>query len=180
MRPASLFIFGLLVVSLVWVFLKPQIWGPFLYPLRFKGEVAVAAESADLDPNLVASVIFAESGFRIGRVSSQGARGLMQVRDKTARFAASHLGIAYDEKTLDDPGKNIQIGTWYLRYLLDTNGGELERALAAYNAGETVVAEWVRSGIKDIPYPETRAFVEKVERSREKYDTIYGKWYEKY
>jgi len=180
MRPFPWFLTGILIVLFVWVSLKPQVWGPFLYPLRFEEEVAVAAKLTDLDPNLVAAVIFAESGFRTGRVSSQGARGLMQVREPTARFAASHLGIAYDGKTLDDPGKNIQIGTWYLKYLFDTNGGDLPRALAAYNAGETVVAEWVKSGIKDIPYPETRAFVEKVERSREKYDTIYGKWYEKY
>lgn len=178
MRPFAWFLFGLLVVVAVWVALQPGVWGPLFYPLRFRGDVAAAASEQKLDPNLVAAVIFAESGFRTGRVSSKDARGLMQLKESTAKFVAQKLGISYDAQTLNDPNQNIRIGTWYLRYLLDKYGEELTQALAAYNAGETVVDQWIRAGHQDIPYPETRAFVEKVKRSKEKYDRIYGMWYE--
>lgn len=111
---------------------------------------ATVARRHGLDPELVTAVVSVESGFRPEAVSPKGARGLMQLMPKTAES----LGV---ENALD-PEQNLDGGARHLGQLLTLYGGDLERALAAYNAGEGAVQR--HGGIP--PYRETRAYVKKV------------------
>ena len=117
--------------------------------------VAAAARRHGLDPELVRAVVAVESNFQADAVSPKGAQGLMQLMPATARA----LGV----KDAFDPEQNLDGGTRHLRALLDRYNGDLERALAAYNAGEGAVER--HGGVP--PYPETRAYVGRVlERAR--------------
>jgi hypothetical protein len=109
-----------------------------------------AARRHSLDPDLVQAVVAVESGFRPDAVSPKGAQGLMQLMPYTARA----LGV----KDSFDPAANLDGGTRYLRALIKRYGGDVTRALAAYNAGEGAVAR--HGGVP--PYPETLAYVRKV------------------
>jgi soluble lytic murein transglycosylase-like protein len=111
---------------------------------------AAAARRHGLDPDLVMAVVSVESGFRPQAVSPKGAQGLMQLMPKTA----SSLGVA----NAFDPAQNLDGGTRHLGQLLTLYGGDLTRALAAYNAGEGAVHR--HGGVP--PYRETRAYVKKV------------------
>ena len=114
--------------------------------------IDIHSERARLDPELVRAVIQVESGFSPVALSSKGAMGLMQLMPATAdRYAV------VDPYS---PDENIGAGTIYLRWLLDEFGGELELALAGYNAGPTAVKQF--GGIP--PYPETMTYVERVLR----------------
>jgi len=111
-----------------------------------------AAARHDLPPLLVAAITRVESDFDADEISNKGARGLMQVMPETgARF-----GVPPD--LLFDPERNIAAGTAYLSWLLDRYEGDLDLALAGYNAGEGAVDRY--RGIP--PYPETQRYVRKV------------------
>ena len=110
-----------------------------------------AARAHGLDPKLVHAVIRAESGYNASAVSSKGAIGLMQLIPATA--------LRYGVQDSYDPGQNIQGGARYLRDLLKMFNGNLELAIAGYNAGENAV---IRAGNRIPPYPETMAYVPKV------------------
>ncbi len=118
-----------------------------------------AAAKYDLDPNLVAAVIWAESSGDPNAVSKKGARGLMQLMPATAR----ELGVG----NVLDPGQNVDGGSHYLRRMLDEHDGDLSLALAAYNASPDAVRKY--GGVP--PYRETRDYVGRVlrvyERARE-------------
>ena len=117
------------------------------------GLAALAVEAArrhGLDPDLVQAVVAVESGFRPDAVSPKGAQGLMQLMPRTARA----LGV----KDSFDPADNLDGGARHLRALVTRYGGDVKRALAAYNAGEGAVAR--HGGVP--PYPETLAYVRKV------------------
>jgi soluble lytic murein transglycosylase len=139
-------------------------------PLRHEDIIRQQAREKRLDPALVAGVIFAESKFR-DQTSATGAKGLMQIQPETAKFIARRSGgSAFEIADLGTPQINIQYGTYYLRYLLDRYGENVVLAVAAYNGGETNVDRWIaesgRRGkafkINDIPFPETRAYVNRV------------------
>jgi soluble lytic murein transglycosylase len=139
-------------------------------PLRHEDIIRQQAREKRLDPALVAGVIFAESKFR-DQTSPTGAKGLMQIQPETAKFIARRSGgAAFEIADLGTPQINIQYGTYYLRYLLDRYGENVVLAVAAYNGGETNVDRWIaesgRRGkafkINDIPFPETRAYVNRV------------------
>jgi len=105
-----------------------------------------------LDPDLVKAVVKAESNFDPACVSSAGARGLMQVMPTTA----AEMEI-YD---LFDPSQNIAAGSRYLRQMFERFSGNLDLALAAYNAGPTAVDNY--GGVP--PYAETRMYLKNVKR----------------
>ena len=151
-------------------------------PLRHEDIIRQQARAKHLDPALVAAVIYAETKFRARR-SSAGAEGLMQITPDTARFIAHRSGgTSFRESDLSDPQINIQYGTYYLRYLLDRYGGNETLALAAYNGGEGNVDSWLVKASKraqqfttdDIPFPETRAYVARVEQARTDYRSTYA------
>ena len=119
-----------------------------------------ASRTHGVDYALLQALIATESGFDPVAVSPKGAVGLMQLMPDTAR----RYGVAGDsknpvEKKLTDPRTNIKVGTRYLSYLLDLFPGQLELALAAYNAGEGAVQ---RAGNKIPNYKETQNYVKTV------------------
>jgi soluble lytic murein transglycosylase len=151
-------------------------------PLQHEDIIRQQAHQKDLDPALIAAVIYAETKFR-PRTSSAGAEGLMQVTPATARFIAHRSGgTAFHPSDLASPQINIQYGAYYLRYLLDRYGENLTLALAAYNGGEGNVDRWIVDARKraqqltlaDVPFPETRAYVKQVLQARRDYRDNYA------
>jgi len=150
-------------------------------PLRHEDIIRQQARKKDLDPALVAGVIHTESRFR-DQTSPAGARGLMQITPATARYVANLSGgTRFVIEDLATPQVNIAYGTFYLRYLLDRYGGDDVVALAAYNGGETNVDRWLANAdaqerqfdVEAIPFPETRAYVERVLDAKGDYAETY-------
>ena len=118
-------------------------------PSLYDGLITDAARAAAVDPRLVKSVMLIESAFNPKAVSRKGARGLMQLMPETAR--------EYGIKNVFDPAENIAGGAKHLAYLLGVYKGDIEKSLAAYNAGEGAVTRY--DGIP--PFSETRLYVNK-------------------
>ena len=133
------------------------------YPLHYSTIVVERAKANDLDPALLAAVIYEESRFNPTAESRSGAIGLMQLTPDTAKGIAIRTGgTAFRLSDLTNPAINIRYGSWYLRLLL-TKYGDLRLALAAYNAGQGNVDRWKTAGLT-IQFPETRVYVEHIER----------------
>jgi soluble lytic murein transglycosylase len=152
-------------------------------PLAYQQIIRHQAAAEHLDPALVAAVIYAETKFD-ARTSPTGAEGLMQLEPATAEFLARRSGgVGFQLSDLSDPATNIAYGTYYLRYLLDEYRGNLVDALAAYNGGETNVDRWLaqarargrRFEISDIPFPQTRAYVQRVLAAAREYRSTYAR-----
>ncbi len=152
---------------------KPGWWERLWYPLSYGQIVRGHARNYQLDPALLAAVIYQESKFKADAMSSSGAIGLMQLLPDTAKGIALHTGGSkFRVKDLYDPEINVRYGAWYLRHLLDKYGDEQD-ALAAYNAGQDNVDRWRRAG-KGIQFAETRAYVKRVEELKRIYRQAYG------
>jgi soluble lytic murein transglycosylase len=152
-------------------------------PLDHADIIRQQAADKHLDPALIAGVIYAETKFE-ARTSPTGALGLMQIEPQTAEFLARRSGATtFTVADLGTPQVNIAYGSYYLRYLIDRYGGDLTLALAAYNAGETNVDHWVAAagtgGAKlstdQIPFGETRAYVDRVLWAQRQYRRTYGR-----
>lgn len=152
-------------------------------PLRHEDIIRQQAREKNLDPALVAGVIYVESKF-VPRTSSAGAEGLMQILPSTAEFLAKRSGgTSFHVADLATPQVNIAYGTYYLSYLIRRYGGNETLAVAAYNGGEANVDAWLvkaaksgrNFGPEDIPFPETRAYVARVFAARDRYKKTYSK-----
>ena len=143
------------------------------YPLRYDQIVRTHAKNYDLDPALLAAVIYTESRFNARAESDAGAIGLMQLLPETARGIALRTGGgAFVVADLYDPEINIRYGAWYLRNLLRRYGDE-RTALAAYHAGQGNVDRWRAQGV-GIQFPETREYVSDVEHAKHVYADTYA------
>ena len=128
-----------------------------------------AAEEFDVPLPLVLAVIRTESGFRPDAISSAGARGLMQLLPQTFTFLRDEqLCEPLADSEIDTPRTNVRYGTYYLSYL-KARFGTWPEALAAYNAGEGRVAQWLQDPslsknghLQRIPFPETAAYLKTV------------------
>ena len=159
-------------------------------PLQYQSIIRQQAAAKRLDPALIAAVIYAETRFDARR-SPTGAEGLMQIEPATAEFLAHRSGgTGFTVADLATPAVNIAYGSYYLRYLMDEFGSSGESptttetlALAAYNGGETNVQRWLADvrargqtfSIGDIPFPQTRAYVEKVLQAQQQYRQKYAR-----
>jgi soluble lytic murein transglycosylase len=153
------------------------------YPLRYPVIVRTHARNYDLDPALLAAVIYSESRFRPHVRSARGAIGLMQLLPSTAKGIATRTGgTKFVSSDLDDPELNVRYGAWYLRHLRQHYAGRpdaMELALAAYNAGMANVDSWVANTPKGRPlripsaFTETRAYLDGVEHARGIYRRLY-------
>jgi len=146
-------------------------------PLRYDDIIRQQAAAKQLDPSLIAAVIYAESRFS-DQESHAGALGLMQITPQTADVIANLSGgTQFVTGDLSDPDINIRYGTYYLRYLLQRYNGNEVAALAAYNAGPGNADKWGGAGltVADIPFPETRAYVEEVLEKRDAYRHRYAR-----
>jgi len=151
-------------------------------PLRHEDIIRQQAADKGLDPALIAGVIYTESRFR-DQTSHAGAKGLMQLLPSTADdIARKSGGTAFVQGDLANPQVNISYGSFYLRYLLRRYGGNEVLAIAAYNAGEGRVDQWIFDArhrgeefdhARHIPYPETRHYVQQVLEMRGRYRDRY-------
>jgi soluble lytic murein transglycosylase len=144
-------------------------------PLRHDDIIRQQAREKNLDPALVAAVIYRESKFR-DQTSKAGAKGLMQILPDTAQFIAKRTGgTQFELRDLANPQINISYGCWYLRYLIDRYSGNKIAAVAAYNAGHERVDAWGGSDltVADIGFPETKQYTQDVFDKRSDYAKHY-------
>lgn len=172
---------AVLFVVILTMMKSPLLWG-WLYPIYYPESLKQSAESNRVDPLLVAAIIQTESGFTSNRASRKGAKGMMQIMEETEQWIRTQQGMAERLNTLDETEANIELGSWYIRHLLDRYNGSLVQALAAYNAGPTVVDRWLKSGVwqgtvdtlYQIPYGETRHYVIRVLYLLNRYHALYS------
>ena len=156
-----------------------------LFPLPWWGKIKQRADAFRLDPYLVAGLIRQESAFNPEAVSRSNARGLMQLMPATARRMAKQMPSRRERvfrlSALNLPEINMAYGTRYLRLVLDQFHGSEEEALAAYNAGENRVVQWLQQAnfeeppefVESIPFTETREYVQAVLRNAALYRKLY-------
>ncbi|MFH1563197.1 MAG: lytic transglycosylase domain-containing protein [Nitrospirota bacterium] len=142
-------------------------------PIYYEDLVCKYAKNYDIDPLLAAAIIKVESSFYSSAQSPRGAIGLMQIMPSTGKEIASKLKLRpFTVSDLYDPEINIQIGLYYLFKLKREFNGDLHLTLAAYNGGIRNVKKWLaqkkiplhssKEDIKNIPFKETREFVQDV------------------
>jgi soluble lytic murein transglycosylase len=162
----------------------PMRFWQLLFPLPFRPALDDFAKQRDLDPYMVAGLIRQESEFNPSVRSHANAYGLTQIIPSTGRQLARMNGIKpFSVGLLLQPETNINLGTTYLRMLLDEWGGKWEETLASYNAGKGRVVNWVTWGqyrepaefVESIPFNETHEYVQAVIRNAAIYREIYGK-----
>jgi soluble lytic murein transglycosylase len=161
----------------------PRAYWKVLFPQPYWSDLVVNSQKNGLDPFLVASLIRQESEFNAGAVSPKSAYGLMQLLPSVGKAMARKDGVkGFSASSLLNPSMNLELGTTNLRLVLDRFGGQQEYALAAYNAGDVPVRQWMSAGnyrdiaefVESIPYTETRDYVEAILRNREIYHALYG------
>ena len=152
---------------------EPRWYERLRYPLRYEELVVGHAANYQLEPQLVAAVIYQESKFDADAESASGAVGLMQLLPSTGQGIADRTGgEEWTPADLRSPELNVRYGCWYLRHLLQKYGSE-ELALAAYNAGQANVDRWRDAG-EGIGFAETRAYVERVQELKAVYARAYA------
>ncbi|MBR5948475.1 MAG: lytic transglycosylase domain-containing protein [Clostridia bacterium] len=174
-RAAVLFSVAALILLAIGVAAVSKLGSKLTYPRRYEQEVLAASREYGLDPDLVFAVIRTESHFEPQAVSHAGAEGLMQIMPVTAEWIAWRRGYTHEHDKVFEPAYNIDMGCYLLSYLLDYYENDLILAVAAYNAGAGNVDDWLEDCAAqdgeslDIPFAETKNYVEKVLDSYEKY-----------
>jgi|GEM_PF-269803 len=155
----------------------------FLYPLAYAQLVEDEAEAAGLDPFLILALMRTESLFDHLAISPAGARGLMQIMPATGREIAARMGASGGEGVnLYDPQWSIRMGVHYLGQQIQAYDGQVQFALAAYNAGPGNTNRWLKRlpGIDPelfvelIDFGETRQFIKKVLAAQSRYRKVWG------
>jgi soluble lytic murein transglycosylase len=160
----------------------PQSYWTALFPRPYWPELKNYSSMNGLDPFLVASLIRQESEFNPSAISHANAIGLMQLLPKTGKQVAKEVKLSrYNASQLVNPSVNLQLGTRYFRGMVDKFGA-FEYALAAYNAGDDRVKDWLAQGkyrdvqefVESIPFTETREYVQAIVRNANVYKLLYG------
>jgi soluble lytic murein transglycosylase len=155
-----------------------------LFPRPFWEELQRDAIANHLDPHLVASLIRQESEFNPGAISRANAMGLMQLLPSVGKGLAKEMKMRrFAPEELLAADTNLQLGTRYFRHMVDHYEGQVEYALAAYNAGEERVDDWRKNGqcknveefVESIPFTETREYVQAIMRNAALYKLLYAK-----
>jgi soluble lytic murein transglycosylase len=153
-----------------------------VYPFPYASMIRSSAARYGEDPMLLASLVRQESGFEPRIVSSAGAVGLAQLEPYTALKWSRKLRLWYSRRRLDDPSYNLRVGSAYFHALVG-QFGNVEAALAAYNAGEVKVAAWLQDDrgddgpakfVESIPFSQTRHYVQVVLDGAVIYRRLYG------
>jgi len=161
----------------------PKSYWQILFPRPYWSDLNRYASANGLDPYLVASLIRQESEFNPEAVSRADAYGLMQVLPKVGKGLAKELRIRhFSTDDLTRPTLNLQLGTRYFKQMVDEFGGQVEYALAAYNAGSDRVKDWrtnasyrdIAEFVESIPFTETREYVQAIMRNANIYRALYG------
>ena len=161
----------------------PAAYWQLVFPRPYWPQLEADAKANGLDPYLVASLIRQESEFNPQAVSRANAYGLMQLLPSTGKSIARKEGNKhFTTADLLDPTTNLHLGTIDLRHSIDRYNGQVEYALAAYNAGDSPVHQWMSTNnykdiaewVESIPYTETREYVQGILRNREVYRAVYA------
>ncbi len=153
------------------------------FPIPFRNFITEYSNDQSLDPFLVAALIRQESEFNPAVKSHANAYGLMQLLPSTGGELARHFGIRrFSASQLFVPGRNVQLGTYFFHNLLNSYGGQMEIALASYNAGPGRANLWRTWGpfrepaefIETVPFHETRGYVQVVLRNADVYRRLYS------
>ena len=161
----------------------PRPFLEILFPRPYWNDLKMNSVANNLDPFLMASLIRQESEFNPSAISHANAYGLMQLLPSVGKKMAHEIKLRhFSTATLLEPEANIKLGTRYFREVLDGNGGAVEYALAAYNAGSNRVSDWRSKGnyrdtqefVESIPFTETREYVQAIMRNMDVYRRLYG------
>ena len=161
----------------------PRSYWDALFPRPYWTDLRRFSVQNGLEPYLVASLIRQESEFNPLAVSRANAVGLMQLLPKTGKRVAREIKLkGYNPSQLYTPAVNLQLGTRYFKSMVDRYNGQLEYALAAYNAGTDRVDDWLGTGryrdaqefVESIPFTETREYVQAILRNTNVYQRLYG------
>ncbi len=176
-------ILPLVLIVLAALFVQSDWLGRWIYPISFTEEIKQSATKYQLDPLLIAAIIRVESNYKLDAVSPKGAVGIMQIMPDTASWILKQgefesLSV---KKAGNEAHAGITLGSWYVKELNRQFDGNLIVSLAAYNAGPGKVRQWLDKGvwdgeestIRDIPYGETRHYVQRVMYYYKKYQKIY-------
>ncbi len=181
----TIIIIMIILIIILSIFIFKDKLLKMMYPKTYSEIISTYAEEYDVEENLIYAVIKAESNFDNNAVSNKSAIGLMQIVEETAIDVARRNNIEIDSENIEeellDIDNNIHIGTKYLSMLL-TQYGNVEVALAAYNAGIGTVDNWIEkeiiqadgSDIENVPYKETNNYVRKILRDYDVYNYLYG------
>jgi soluble lytic murein transglycosylase-like protein len=139
------------------------------YPAKYVEAIRKYSKKNGIDPYVVMALIHQESAFNPKARSVVGAMGLMQLMPATGRELGNRIHGSFSTARLEDPEFNIELGTFYLRHLIDLFGGNVQLAVASYNAGQGNVMKWRRANrrsmdefLESIPFAETRNYVKRV------------------
>lgn len=155
----------------------------FIYPTKYSDIVEEKSKQFGLDKYLVYSVIRTESKFKEDALSDAGAKGLMQLMDATALECNDKGGFGFKlPEDIFSPEVNITLGCYYLKNLIENYDGDISLAITAYNGGSGNVGKWLSDseltdgdgGLIDIPFEETKGYLDKVISSYDKYKEIYA------
>ncbi|MGA8029594.1 MAG: transglycosylase SLT domain-containing protein, partial [Bryobacteraceae bacterium] len=161
----------------------PVAFWQLAFPLPYRASIEQHSHAESLDPFLVAALIRQESEFNAKVISYANAYGLMQLLPTTGRQLARHFGVRrLSAVQLLMADRNIQLGTYYFRNLLDSYGGRMELALASYNAGPGRANLWRTWGpfsepaefIETVPFHQTRGYIQIVLRNADVYRRLYA------
>lgn len=176
-------ILGLLAILIIIFIISFGIvsYGTITRPVEYTEYINKYSEEYDVDPMLVYSVIKVESNYNPDAHSPMNAHGLMQILPETGSWIAERLKIDYSEEMLKDPETSIQMGTYYLSYLVH-HFKDRDLAIAAYNGGLGNVEKWLADenlskdgeSLDEIPFVETRNYVVRVNDNYRIYDLFYG------
>ncbi|MFF2888481.1 lytic transglycosylase domain-containing protein [Paenibacillus sp. NPDC057967] len=176
----------LVLALLAILFLKSDWLASWMYPVYYKEDIRASASNYDLEPHLIAAIIRAESNYVTGRESRKGALGLMQIMPDTAHWVVEKAGFAKvdDDILRHRADVSIEVGAWYLNSLHVQFEQNAVAAVAAYNAGPGNVRKWLEAGswdgsmdsVKDIPFGETRHYVQRVFYYYNKYKDLYPRF----
>ncbi|TJY39695.1 lytic transglycosylase domain-containing protein [Cohnella pontilimi] len=183
-RKRKRWILLLLLLVLSALFFRSDWLGRWVYPVSYTQEIKQNSERYGLDPLLIAAIIRVESNYRPDAVSPKGAVGIMQLMPSTASWILSQG--SFGDISVKDAGNRadagIRLGTWYVKELERQFDGNLAAMLAAYNAGPNRVKKWLQdrtwdgteAKLRDIPYGETRHYVQRVMYYYKKYQSLYN------
>jgi soluble lytic murein transglycosylase len=161
----------------------PLAFWQMAFPIPFRGAIEHYSRDQGLDPFLVAALIRQESEFDPKVISYANAYGLMQLLPSTGRQLARHFGVRrMDASQLLTADRNLQLGTYYFRNLLNSYSGQMEIALASYNAGPGNANIWRTYGpfrepaefVETVPIHQTRGYVQVVIRNADVYRRLYA------
>lgn len=153
-----------------------------MYPIKYEKEIKQYSEQYGLDPYLILAIIQVETGFETDKISKKGAFGLMQLMPETSDWIIEQGRFPeYCDEELLEPAININLGSWYLASIYNKFDNNIVATIAAYNAGPSIVNKWLTNGtwdgteenINQIPYGETRHYIQRVLYFYDRYQWIY-------